>query len=226
MRRYTFRLLWHLRIDGPNIFTALRDRAGEREAVNRLQIMKRARDRVPGPGVRWVVPPIQPVEGTVIAEKERFDVSAKGTEETKTSCLLSLHLVLLQPLDRLNASIDNGRGGGHEEQTGQQRQGEDERLGIHCECRSVWVRGLEDGWVTWRSTICPGTPGYIGFSSRPEEAGIFRWSTSWASLLHPLSRKNRCSLILFQKLSVYLQGGPDARRRGSHAQLVPWDGVD
>ena len=70
----------------------------------------------------------------------------KGAEETRTSCLLS-RLELLQPLDRCGASTDHGRGRGHEEQAGQQCQGEDEPLGIHGEGSSVQVkaRSLKEG---------------------------------------------------------------------------------
>ena len=72
------------------------------------------------------------------AEQETFHVSVKGTEETRTSCLLS-SLELLQPLDRCGASTNHGRGRGHEEHAGQQRQGKDERLGIHGEGSGVQV---------------------------------------------------------------------------------------
>jgi hypothetical protein len=72
-------------------------------------------------------------------------------EGTSTACLPSGHnsivttgtpqLELLQPLDGCDISTRHGRSGGHEEQVGQQGEGKDEPLGIHCRSSGVEVVG-------------------------------------------------------------------------------------
>ena len=87
----------------------------------------------------------------------------------KTWCILSSrdlivstgtpYLELLQPLDGCNVSASNGCSGGHEEEAGQQRQDEDERLGIHREGVTTSSGGLEsEEEDNLRDISSPSTP--------------------------------------------------------------------